>query len=313
LACRCILRALSHTLEPVALALPRLFIPSRKTTGQETMFERYTQKARRVIFFARYEASQFGSSTIETEHILLGLLREDRMVVQRYLGPNSDAADIRAEIEKHITRGERVSTSVEMPLSTECSKLLMLAAEEAQRLAHRYIGTEHLLLALSRVEGSLAARLLRQKGLKPEAMREQLVAFAGETKTKVRPQRDQRGIATLGNFLAGLKWYNWEQLAPFFAQNSQFVDSSGHRWKEREEIEKQFEVLFAPYARKNVTFLVEGTDRGPADSLVASVLWENVRVGRELTRALHRMTILLAPEGEEWAIFLLQVTPIVVH
>lgn len=275
------------------------------------MFERYTEKARRVIFFARYEASQYGSSTIDTEHMLLGLLREDRMVVQRFLGPNSVVEDIRPEIEKRITRGERVSTSVEMPLSTACNKLLRFAAEEAERLVHRYIGTEHLLLALLRAEASLAARLLRERGVKPEAIREQLTQFAGSAKIRVRPQPSQRGIAALDNFLSGLKRYNWEQLASFFGRNSQFVDSTGIRWKGRDEIEKQFEVLLVPYAKKNVTFVLEGTDIGQGDSLVASVLWENVTVGSESTRALHRMTIVLAPEGEDWAIFLLQVTPIV--
>ena len=73
------------------------------------MFERYTQRARRVIFFARYEASQYGSSYMESEHFLLGLLREDLPLVSRFLGPNNVATNIRAEIERQITRRERIS------------------------------------------------------------------------------------------------------------------------------------------------------------------------------------------------------------
>lgn len=84
------------------------------------MFKRYTEKARRVIFFARYEASQFGNPYIETEHLLLGLLREDPALVKRFLGPTNVATDVRTEIERQIIRHERISTAVEMPLTNDC-------------------------------------------------------------------------------------------------------------------------------------------------------------------------------------------------
>jgi len=67
------------------------------------MFERYTEKARRVVFFARYEASQYGSPYIETEHLLLGLLREDRALAKRFLGEVNAEEEIRSEIARHIT------------------------------------------------------------------------------------------------------------------------------------------------------------------------------------------------------------------
>ncbi len=106
------------------------------------MFERYTEKARRAIFFARYEASQYGSPYIETEHLLLGLLREDRALAKRFLGEVNSEEGIRAEIERHTTSRERISTSVEVPLTLESKKILNLAAEEADRPGHRHIGTE---------------------------------------------------------------------------------------------------------------------------------------------------------------------------
>jgi ATP-dependent Clp protease ATP-binding subunit ClpC len=117
------------------------------------MFERYTEKARRTIFFARYEASQFGSPYIETEHMLLGLLRENRELV-RLLPPGS-AEVIRNKIHDHTAIRETVSTSVDLPLSNECKRVLAYAAEEAERLAHKHIGAEHLFLGLFREEGSL--------------------------------------------------------------------------------------------------------------------------------------------------------------
>jgi hypothetical protein len=275
------------------------------------MFERYTERARRVIFFARYEASQYGSPYIETEHLLLGLLREDPVLCRQFLGPTSIAVDIRADIERHITRRERISTSVEMPLTEECNKVLKLAAEESERLGQRHIGTEHVLVALLRVEGSLAARLLQGRGLKPTAIRERLALAQGPVSAKAPLAPNRGATATLESFLTGLKWYNWEQLAPFFAQNTHFVDSKGKCWRGRDEIEKQFESLFAPYAKKNVTFAQEGIYPGPAESVIANILWENVTFGGEATRCLHRMTIMVAQEGEDWTIFLLQVTPVI--
>jgi ATP-dependent Clp protease ATP-binding subunit ClpA len=98
------------------------------------VFERYTEKARRVIFFARYEASQYGSPYIETEHLLLGLMREDKALANRFLRQQGSIESIRKEIEARITIRERISTSVEVPLSAECKRILNMAGEEAERL-----------------------------------------------------------------------------------------------------------------------------------------------------------------------------------
>jgi len=140
------------------------------------MFEKYTEKARRVIFFARYEASQFGSPYIETEHLLLGLLREDKVLANRFLPPDASAESIRKQIESRTTTRGRVSTSVEMPISNECKRVLDYAAEEAERLAHKQIGTEHLWLGLLREEKSFAAEILRERGLTLAAAREKIAA-----------------------------------------------------------------------------------------------------------------------------------------
>ena len=134
------------------------------------MFERYTEKARRVIFFARFEASAFGSPYIETEHMLLGLLREDKAIARRVI-PDLSAERIRQEIEKATIIRPPTSTSVDLPLSNECKRVLTYAAEEAEGLSHKHIGTEHLLLGLMCEENSSAARLLREHGVTLEATR----------------------------------------------------------------------------------------------------------------------------------------------
>jgi ATP-dependent Clp protease ATP-binding subunit ClpC len=138
------------------------------------MFERYTEKARRVIFFARYEASQFGSPYIETDHLLLGLLREDKVLTNRFLHTHASVESIRKQIESHTVVRDSIPTSVDLPLSNECKRVLAYAAEEAERLGHQYIGTEHLLLGLLREDKCFAAELLRERGVKLDALRADL-------------------------------------------------------------------------------------------------------------------------------------------
>ena len=145
------------------------------------MFERYTEKARRVIFFARYEASQFGSPYIETEHVLLGLLREDKVLANRFLKSPASVESIRKQIEAHTTIREKVSTSVDLPLSNESKRVLAYAAEEAERLTHKQIGTEHLLLGLLREEKCFAAEILRERGVTLSTVREELARVPHQT------------------------------------------------------------------------------------------------------------------------------------
>lgn len=138
------------------------------------MFERFTEKARRVIFFARYEASGLGSPYIETEHLLLGLLREDKRLRNLFLRSPGAAEAIRQEIEQNTAAREKIPTSVDLPLSNESKRVLSYAAEEAERLSHKHIGTEHLFLGLLREEKCFAATLLRDRGVSLSSAREEL-------------------------------------------------------------------------------------------------------------------------------------------
>ena len=144
------------------------------------MFERYTEKARRVIFFARYEASQFGSPYIESEFLLLGMVREDRYFLARWLS-EGDRKTIRSEIEKHAYPGPKSPTSVDLPLSGEAKNVLKYAAEEAGRLKHQHIGTEHLFLGLLHDRKTFAAKLLLDRGVKPDTVRETLAKEGEQT------------------------------------------------------------------------------------------------------------------------------------
>jgi ATP-dependent Clp protease ATP-binding subunit ClpC len=138
------------------------------------MFEKYTEKARRVIFFARYEASQFGQPYIETEHLMLGILREDKALTNRFLRSHASVESIRKQVAQHTMVREAVSTSVDLPLSNDCKRVLSYAAEEAEQLGHKHIGTEHLLVGLLREEKCFAAQILHERGLRLLAIREEL-------------------------------------------------------------------------------------------------------------------------------------------
>ena len=148
------------------------------------MFERYTEKARRVIFFARYEASEFGSPYIETEFLLLGLLRESKHVVTRWLGEGDWQTILREEVGKRCNFGTRISTSVDLPLSDESKRVLAYAAEEADRLSHHMIGTEHVFLGLLREPESGAAQILLERGIEINAVRETLAKEGAEAPTR---------------------------------------------------------------------------------------------------------------------------------
>jgi len=145
------------------------------------MFERYTERSRRVIFFARYEALQYGSPMISPEHILLGLMREDKTISSRFLPfRNSLTVDaVRREVEDRIVLRDRIPQSAELHLAPETKKILFYANEESRQLKNRHIGPEHLLLGIVREERSIAAEILVQFGLRVQDIREELARQSG--------------------------------------------------------------------------------------------------------------------------------------
>ncbi len=145
------------------------------------MFERYTEKARRVIFFARYEALQYGSQVISPEHILLGLMREDKTISARYFPfrHNLTVEAIRREVEERIVLRERIPQSAELHLAPETKQILQFASNESQQLQSRNIGPEHLLLGLVRQERSIAAEILFQYGVRLKDVRDEITRQNG--------------------------------------------------------------------------------------------------------------------------------------
>lgn len=273
------------------------------------MFERFTEKARRAVFFARYEASQYGSRVIDTEHMLLGIMREDKALLHRFIGPLDFETRIREEIERLVPRRERISNSVEVPLSQDSKKILILAAEEAEKLGHMHIGTEHLLLSTLHLKDSLAATLLGSLGGNLEAIRKKVAEdIHAEDPPVVRPARVS-AVVFVRPFLDALREGPALAIASFFDAHSQFIDASGKRWAGRNQIEAAGEALFAPFAKKNAAYRLEETIDGLPGTKVALVLWELAAASIERSSSMLHMGIVLAATPEGWRIVLVQVTP----
>jgi ATP-dependent Clp protease ATP-binding subunit ClpC len=128
------------------------------------MFERYTQSARRVIFHARDQAMRHGSPYIESEHLLLGILRENDNLPVLLGGATHDVAECRTKLERISSIGQPLAGRVEVPLSTDSKRILILAAEEAETLNHDKICLARFLLGMLRVEKSTAAGIVLSGG-----------------------------------------------------------------------------------------------------------------------------------------------------
>ncbi|MGB2925220.1 MAG: ATP-dependent Clp protease ATP-binding subunit [Limnothrix sp.] len=148
---------------------------------KQIMFERFTEKAIKVIMLAQEEARRLGHNFVGTEQILLGLIGEGTGVaakVLRSMGVN--LKDARIEVEKIIGRGSGF-VAVEIPFTPRAKRVLELSLEEARQLGHNYIGTEHLLLGLIREGEGVAARVLENLGVDLSKVRTQVIRMLGET------------------------------------------------------------------------------------------------------------------------------------
>ncbi len=174
------------------------------------MFEKFNEKARRALFFARYEASKLGSRVIESEHILLGILREgEETVAELFRRFHVKPDEIRREIEGERVFVERINSTAELPLSEESKKILAYAAHEAESMLHPAVGSEHLLVGILRVDGCLAQRILAQHGLDVYSLREEVLGLAKERESAQQKKelpflseysRDLTALASQGGF-----------------------------------------------------------------------------------------------------------------
>src|SRR4028119_601840 len=144
------------------------------------MWQRFTERARRVILLGQEEAGKMGSGHVGTEHLLLGLVSESEGVASQVLQKMGVGLQkVRQEIALEVEASGETSTGTEPKLTPKAKRVLELAADEARRMRHNYIGTEHLLLALLREKDGLAAKVLRKLGLNLEKVRTQVMEYLG--------------------------------------------------------------------------------------------------------------------------------------
>lgn len=142
------------------------------------MWQRFTERARRVILLAQEEAGKMSSGHVGTEHILLGLVRENDSVAAQLLEKMGVLLPLVREAVEAIAESDTVVGASEPILTRQAKRVLELAADEARQIHHNYIGTEHLLLALLREDGA-GASVLRGFGLDLESVRQQLIEYIG--------------------------------------------------------------------------------------------------------------------------------------
>ncbi|MFT4537792.1 MAG: ATP-dependent Clp protease ATP-binding subunit ClpC [Planctomycetota bacterium] len=144
------------------------------------MFDRFTDRAKKVMNLARQEAQRFNHEYLGTEHVLLGLVQEGSGVAANVLkNMGIDLNKIRMEVEKIVKTGPSMVTMGQLPFTPRAKKVLELSMEEASNLGHNYIGTEHLLLGLIKENEGIAAQVLLNLGVKLEDVREEVLDFLG--------------------------------------------------------------------------------------------------------------------------------------
>jgi ATP-dependent Clp protease ATP-binding subunit ClpC len=162
------------------------------------VWQRFTERARRVVYFAQEEAARLGETFVSTEHLLLGLVREKDSVACRLLDKMGvSLSRIRSEVERQVPRGEG-RLSQDMALTPRAKRVIDLAYDEARQLNNNYIGTEHLLLGLIREGEGLAGRVLIRMGVDLERTRRE-VAQLHDTETAV-PAKSRSRTPTLDEF-----------------------------------------------------------------------------------------------------------------
>jgi len=159
------------------------------------MFDKFTDRARKVMALAREEAKRFNHEYIGTEHILLGLVKEGSGVAANVLqNLDIDLKKIRLEIEKIVQTGPDLVSVGQLPFTPRVKKVLEYAIEEARAMGHNYIGTEHQLLGLLREQEGVAAQVLLNLGVKLEDVREEIIELLGaESPQNVKEKEEKRG------------------------------------------------------------------------------------------------------------------------
>jgi uncharacterized protein (TIGR02246 family) len=281
----------------------------KRSSRAWVVFERYTQSARRVIFFARYEASQYGSLSIDTEHLLLGLFREDKRLARKVLRRPGAAESIRRDIEACTMRGERIPVSVEIPLSMESKRVLQYASDSAEKLGHRQVDSVHLLLGILREEGCVAARILRQYCVGADMIEQKSKELlerhdSGTTAVFGSPSPESSVLelhSTVAELLGAWRARDVEKVSSLFEDDGQFWDSHGDIWL-GSQVKEAIGAYFAACGPdveaavvKNVLVLAE-------DVAAVTIAWPSKEAPQELPNRGAHLVVAMRDGAGGWSV-----------
>jgi ATP-dependent Clp protease ATP-binding subunit ClpA len=177
------------------------------------MYERFTDRARKVMQYANQEAQRFNHEYIGTEHILLGLVKEGSGVAANVLkNLNIDLRKVRLQVEKIVQAGPDAVTMGKLPQTPRAKKVIEYAIEEAGLLHHNYVGTEHLLLGLIREQEGVAAHVLMNLGVKLEDVHAEIFLLLGPTSEDYGPRFSQRARKVMELAAAETRRFNYDYI-----------------------------------------------------------------------------------------------------
>lgn len=270
------------------------------------MFERLTEQARRSIFFARYEATHYSSPFIETEHLLLGILREDKPLSAFLQRRGSSVEDIRQKLEERISAPgrKRSSDTTEVHLSAECHRVLKNAAGEADRLRDPNIGAAHLLLALLTEQESGAAAILRDSGVKASQLRQELERGASA-------QWERPVQAALENFFQSWVGGEFKSFSSFFEDDAMLIDERGAQYHGSAAIAEYCARVRAGGMDMNTLEVIPSETHFLQEKVaLVPVDWAFARMGTGLPPRLVRSMLVMREHDGQWWIAAAQLTEV---
>jgi hypothetical protein len=268
------------------------------------MFERYTEHARRAIFFAKYEAGNAGSRSIDPDHLALGLLW-DAYPLMKYL--NSGAItlpDLREKLGFRSTRKMPFSMKDNVPLSMRSKKILRESAVASDDLGQKHIGPEHLMLALVKVKESFLSKMFPRGHADLNSLRNR-VAKVPPPMPKVEAIENSFTVARVLESLAeGVE----DAFLPYLADELQFMGKDGNLHLGRDAFIENRQEILGPLTGKTVTFKVEDEEKKFSGIRLCTLLWkESNKAGKPEEDDL-RMTGLFSAGDNGFSVFLIQVS-----
>jgi uncharacterized protein (TIGR02246 family) len=264
------------------------------------MFERYTEQARRVIFFARFEASHYGSRTIETEHLLLGLLKAGPPPAA--LREAGTPESIRVDVEARITPGEPFPGSVEVPLSVESKNVLNYAADSAEQLGHSRVEPVHFLLGILREEQCLAAKILRERGLQGSDVERDATRLGKENPGRPGVATAVHAQKAILRMLEAWSARDARKVAGFFTSDGLLTDLQGDLWTGPDGTEEALAKFFAKWGGTAASGELTDLRSIRTEAWLATVTWKTNKKTKGRASPTLRLIAVFTHARGDWRI-----------